>query len=70
MEMYIMFPLAVTVLIMNRCLTHTNTILRQIGSDNCITTYPLPGCFQIPFDVAFKTCSVPKALKFEGNVLE
>ena len=62
--MYIMFPLAVTVLIMNRCLIHTNKILRQIGSDNCITAYPLPGC-----DIAF-TCSVPKEPKCEGNVLE
>lgn len=68
--MYCIFPLAVTVLIMNRCLIHTNKILREIGSDNCITTYPLPGCFQIPFDIAFKTCSVPKAPKFDGNVLE
>lgn len=58
----IVFPLTITIGIKNRRLMCTTKSLGRQAVTTVLQLYFLPGCFQISFDIAFKTYSVFKAL--------
>lgn len=65
-----MFPLTISIEIMCRCQIYTAKFLGKQAVTTIVQLYALPGYVHIPFDTAFKTFSVCRALKFEENVLD
>jgi len=61
-KMCVVFPLTITIEMKNSCLIRTTKSLGRQAVTAVLQLYFLPGCFQISFDIAFKTYSVFKAL--------